>query len=55
MTFGQKLQTTHPEEDGDARVVTLITSKRTYKQLLVGLYRLEREITSEVSQDRYPT
>ena len=55
MTFGQTLQITHREEDGDAGVDTLITSKRTYKHLLLRFYRLERETTSEVSQDRYPT
>ena len=50
MTFGQKLQIDHLEEHGVARVVTLMT----YKQLVAGLYRLEREITSAISQDRYP-
>ena len=51
MTFGQKLQIAHLEELGVARVVTLMT----YKQLVAGLRkRLEREITSAISQDRYP-
>lgn len=50
ITSGQKLQIAHLEEHGVARVVTLMT----YKQLVVGLCQLEKEITSEVSQDLFP-
>ena len=41
----------HPGEEGFARVVTVQTSKGTYKRLAVKIFRLENDRKFEVPQD----